>query len=79
MICKGKEKYLFTMYGRAGPVPLPLPPPALCRVSGVEGEVAARILPGDSEWERGALWQVNTAGCNRTYFLRVKSAGLSRT
>jgi hypothetical protein len=37
MICKGKEKYLFAMSGRAGSVPRTLPPPPSHRVGGGKG------------------------------------------
>jgi hypothetical protein len=74
MICKGKEKYLFAMSGRAGSAPRPLPLHRHTEPVG-GGGVAGRVLPGDSERGRGVLWQVNTASCNGAYFWRVNSAG----
>jgi hypothetical protein len=75
MICKGKEKYLFAMSGRAGSIPHPLP---LLRhaesVGGGGGGWQAGSCLGILSGERGSL-AINSASCNRTYFWRVKSSG----
>jgi hypothetical protein len=77
MICKGKEKYLFAMSGRAGSVPRPLPPLPSRGVGGGEGggEWRAGSCLGILSGEGGILGQVNTVGCNGAYFWRVNSAG----